>query len=225
VVFYFPERSIMAVLVFANGDITELDWIRPLLAGAEAIIAADGGSRHLWALGQAPDLVIGDLDSLPDEVQAWLEDCEVTIHGHPPEKDETDLELALVHAVANYEDEIWLFGALGGRLDQTLANMLLLAHPDLLDKPVLLVNQHERAWLVTGQTSIRGKAGDLVSLIPLGGDVQVQATTGLQWSLQNERLRFGPARGVSNVMTADLATVTVRSGLLLCIHMDHTWHR
>jgi thiamine pyrophosphokinase len=215
----------MVAMVFANGDITDLDWIRPLLAKATTIIAADGGTRHLWALNQLPDMVIGDLDSMPDEMRSWLAEKNTPLTSFPTDKDETDLELALLHAAANHDDEIWLLGALGGRLDQTLANILLLAHPNLLDRRVLLVNQYERAWLVTGQTTIEGRAGDLVSLIPLGGEVQVQQTRGLRWPLQDEILFFGPARGVSNVMTADQATVTVRRGLLLCIHTRQSWQR
>ena len=52
------------------------------------------------------------------------------IQQHPAAKDETDLELALVYAANNYPGDIYLFGVLGGRLDQTLANILLLTHPD-----------------------------------------------------------------------------------------------
>lgn len=215
----------MTVLVFANGDIDELAWVRPYLDHASAIIAANGGMRHLIALEQAPQVLIGDLDSLPSEARVWLASASVHVIPHPPAKDETDLELALVYAATHYDEEIWLFGTLGGRLDQTLANILLLAHPLLGHRRVQLVNQHERAWLVTEGSEIQGAVGDLVSLIPLGGDVVVEETTGLQWSLRHERLVFGPARGMSNVMTAERATVSVRSGRLLCIHTLGSWQR
>ena len=139
---------------------------------------------------------------------------------HPPAKDETDLELALLLAAERYDDEIWLFGALGGQLDQMLANIILLANPPLDARRIVLVTENERAWLVNGRTTIHGAAGDTVSLIPLGGDVQIEATTGLQWPLVDETLAFGPARGVSNVMTAVVAEVVLGEGdgRLLCIH-------
>jgi thiamine pyrophosphokinase len=177
------------------------------------------------ALDHAPDVVIGDLDSLPDGARSWLDGTSAQVISFPPAKDETDLELALMHVANSFDGEIWILGALGGRLDQTLANILLLAHPALKERHVRLVNRHERAWLVSAETEIRGTAGDTVSLIPLGDDVNVGATTGLRWPLQNEQLLLGPARGVSNVMTADLATVTVRSGRLLCIHTQQQWQR
>lgn len=209
----------MTVLIFANGEITDgVDWLRPYLANATAVIAADGGTRHLLALQTLPDVVIGDMDSLPEEARRWLTANHTQFITYPVAKDETDLELALLYAVAHYGDDLLIFGTLGGRLDQMLANILLLTHPQLHGRRVQLVTAREKAWLVQGETHIQGQVGDIVSLIPLGGDVQIGATTGLQWPLQNERLAFGLARGVSNVLTAVTATITIQSGTLLCIH-------
>lgn len=213
----------MSVLIFANGYIGEKGWLRPYLDDATAIIAANGGARHLLELGHLPDIVIGDMDSLAAEAQERLQRAGARFIGHPAEKDQTDLELALMYAAAHYSDTILLFGSLGGRLDQTLANILLLTHPALSGRRVQLLNRHERAWLIVTEGQISGAVGDIVSLVPLRGDVHVISTTGLHWPLRNERLAFGLARGISNVMTAELATVTIQSGYLLCIHTDQEW--
>jgi thiamine pyrophosphokinase len=215
----------MTVLIFANGDLDETIWIRPYLATATAVIAADGGSQHLWRLGLLPDLVIGDMDSLPPAVRSWLAESDVPLVSHAQEKDETDLELALLHAVTSYEEDILVFAAFGGRLDQTLANILLLAHPALAQRRIELLTPNERAWLATAETNIQGENGDTISLIPLGGAVLVRQTSGLLYALKDEVLAFGPARGVSNMMTAELATVSVESGVLLCIHTRRAWQR
>ena len=213
----------MALLIFANGVLDKVEWIRPYLSQATAVWAADGGSRHLFRLGHLPDKVIGDMDSLEPAVRDWLTNNQVPFDQHPPEKDETDLELALLLAAKRPEDDIWLFGLLGGRLDQMLANIFLLNHPALANKTVQLITPTERAWLVRQQTDtdIVGQVGDLVSLIPLDGDAQGVSTTGLQWHLQAETLHFGQARGVSNRLTAEKAAVTLEKGLLLCVH-THT---
>jgi len=215
----------MTVLLFANGDMEEIEWVRPYLAAATAVIAADGGSKHLWRLGHLPDAVIGDMDSLPQQSRQWLVDADVPLIVAPVNKDETDLELALLHAVAHYDEEILIFAAFGGRLDQTLANILLLAHPALAERRIELLTPYERAWLVTAESEIRGEIGDTVSFIPLGGEVLVRQTHGLQWTLKDEILAFGPARGVSNEMTSQVAEVSVESGTLLCLHMRQAWQR
>lgn len=215
----------MTVLIFANGDLQETGWIRPFLKQARHVVAANGGSRHLWRLNHPPDVVIGDVDSLADDIRLWLEANGTALSRHPIEKDYTDLELALLYVVERYDDDVLIFGAFGGRLDQMLANILLLVHPALADRRVELLTMHERAWLVTGSTEIHGQPGDTVSLVPLGGDVYIRSTTGLRWALHEEVLAFGPARGVSNKMVAHLATVTVGQGSLLCVHTDGAWQR
>ena len=106
-----------------------------------------------------------------------------------------------------------------------MANILLLVHPSLAGIHVELLTPHERAWLVTAETEFRGEIGDTVSLIPLGGDVCVQETRGLLWPLNNEKLTFGPARGVSNKLSAVIASVSITSGTLLCLHTSKNWLR
>ena len=207
------------VLVFANGIIEELSWAEPYLAQARHVVAADGGIRHPLALGHVPDVLIGDLDSLPEGVAEALADWNIEVIRYPPAKDETDLELALLYAAHRFpDDDLIVLGGFGGRVDHMLANILLLAHPALSGRPVYLVEERQRAWLITGETIIAGRPGDTVSLIPLGGDVRVSETTGLRWPLIDEVLAFGPARGISNEMTGESATVRLAGGRLLCVH-------
>ncbi len=211
------------VLVFANGVLADAGWLPPILARAAAVIAADGGLRHLLALGRRPDVLIGDLDSLPPGVDP--ETAAGQVIRYPRDKDETDLELALLYAVDQYPDaEVLVVGGAGGRLDHLLANVLLLAHPRLLGRPVRFVDDRQTAWLVSadappGETLIHGAPGDIVSLLPLGGPARVAATSGLRWPLRDEVLAFGPARGVSNVLIAGSATVRLDQGAVLCVHI------
>jgi thiamine pyrophosphokinase len=138
---------------------------------------------------------------------------------HSPAKDETDLELALLFAKRRFPDAgLLILGGFGGRLDHSLANILLLAHPHLLNHPVRFIHEQELAWLVTAETMIDGRPGDTVSLIPVGGPAHIARTTGLRWPLRDETLVFGLARGVSNEMTAERAMVRVEHGMLLCVH-------
>ena len=210
------------ILLFANGVLDDTGWVGPYLARAAAVIAADGGLRHLLPLGHRPDALIGDLDSLPAGVVA--EEAAGRVIRHPRDKDETDLELALLYAVAQYPGhEVLILGGFGGRLDHMLANILVLAHPRLLGQPIRFVDDRESAWLLAadppGETTVHGAPGDIVSLLPLGGPAHVLATTGLRWPLHNETLLFGPARGVSNEMTAAVATVRLGAGVVVCVHV------
>ncbi|RLC97753.1 MAG: thiamine diphosphokinase, partial [Chloroflexi bacterium] len=181
------------------------------------IIAADGGTRHALAAGVIPHVVIGDLDSLSPADLAQVEAACARVIRFSPRKDETDLELALLHAARAGVSEIVVLAALGGRLDQTIANVLLLSLPELDGLDVRIVEERQKVFLIHSAATITGRPGDTVSLIPLGGDAVGVTADGLEWPLCEETLRFGPARGVSNVLTAEQARVRVRRGMLLCV--------
>jgi thiamine pyrophosphokinase len=208
-------------LIFANGDINDGAMVRRAFKSAQMpqIIAADGGARAALYFDYLPHIVIGDLDSLsPAEVNA-LEAQGVHIQRYPAEKDETDLELALKYAATQGMTWLRIVGGIGDRLDQTLANMYLLALPELEGLDVAFVAGKQEIFLLRpGAHLLQGSAGDTLSLIPLGGAVHGITTERLLYPLRDETLAFGPARGVSNVMQAETAGLRLREGVLLVIH-------
>ena len=165
-----------------------------------------------------PHLLVGDLDSISPEALAYCEAQGTRIVRHPPEKDETDAELALLEACRLGATHIILLGALGGRVDHALANIQLLAMPESSACQARIFDGASYLWLAQRLTEIRGEPGDVVSLIPWGGDVEGIVTEGLYYPLRDEPLRVGPARGVSNVLTDPIARVTMRAGRLLVVH-------
>jgi thiamine pyrophosphokinase len=164
-----------------------------------------------------PDVIVGDLDSLPPDQRRHLETSGCRIISFPARKDETDLELALHYAAAEGATEIVVLAALGGRLDQTVANVMLLTMPELRGIDVRIMEEAQEAFLIDDKATIEGEVGDTLSLIPLGGDAVGVTTEGLEWPLEEDTLHFGPARGVSNVLAANRAQVCLEDGLLLCI--------
>src|SRR5690606_4005782 len=106
---FVPERRGMQhAIVLANGEIQDADELRERLAGVSSgalVLAANGGSRHVQALGLTPDLVIGDLDSISPALREQFEAQGVAMRQAPVRKDETDLELALLHAAAQGRSE------------------------------------------------------------------------------------------------------------------------
>jgi len=205
----------LRAVIFANGGFSHPD---PLLPG-DFVIAADGGARYCLELGITPHLVVGDFDSLdPASLQA-LEQAGVELARYPERKDFTDLELALKHARQRGADEILILAALGGRWDQTLANLLLPASQALCCARITLVDGAQEIHLLRGgeQLELQGNPGDTVSLIPLKGDAVGVATGGLEYPLAGETLFFGSTRGVSNVLLAEPAWVSLQGGLLLCV--------
>jgi len=206
-------------LIFINGDLPDLDAARRILHPDDFIIAADGGTRHLFALGLHPSVVIGDLDSLDPADHRTLQENQTEIIQYPKDKDETDLELALNSALDLGYRSIRLVAALGGRLDQTLGNLSLLANPSLAELDVRIDDGVVEAFFIRRQAQINGRTGEIVSLLPWGGDVTGIHTEGLRWPLQDEILVAHKTRGISNEILSEEATISIKSGLLLCTHV------
>ncbi|MBN2388351.1 MAG: thiamine diphosphokinase [Anaerolineales bacterium] len=208
------------ILIFANGTLSDPAPVRRLLRTGDLLLAADGGMGHAQALGLVPQAIIGDLDSLTPGQRRWAEANGIHLQVHPEDKNESDLELAFRAALEQGPEEIIVVAALGGRLDQTLANLALLNDPALAGLDVRLDDGVEQAFFIEagGRREVRGAAGDLVSLLPWGGPAAGVRTVGLRWPLQDEILLAYRTRGLSNELLGGTATVEIRSGLLLVIH-------
>jgi thiamine pyrophosphokinase len=207
--------------VLANGELDNGPAVRAVqtLPAPRLIVVADGGLRHALTLNLVPNIIVGDMDSAPADSLRNAENQGARLVRHPTSKDETDLELALILAVQEGCEVIRIVGALGGRFDHAISNIMLLTLPELRQRDVKIVSNNQTMWLAyPGETTVQGSPGDLLSLVPLAGDVTGIFTVDLQYPLHRETLRFGPARGVSNVFLTNQAQVSFESGLLLIIH-------
>jgi thiamine pyrophosphokinase len=212
-----PRRFV----VFANGELSDLDAAHRLAGAADSLICADGGYAHAQRLGLRPDAVIGDLDSLDVEMQEALDEEGVAFLVHPRHKDETDLELALGYAVEQGAEEIVILGALGGRLDQMVANLLLLANPAWKDVPIRVVEGRQEAFIIRGgeTVTLTEATGNTISLIPLMGDAEGVTLEGMEYPLVESTIRFGSTLGVSNVLVNPPGRIRLRSGLLFVVRI------
>jgi len=210
--------TVKRILIFANGELPNLEKARTLIRADDFILCADGGARHALALGLTPDLVIGDMDSVTTNEFQQLKKSGVAIELFPRDKNETDLELALQYALEKNSEAILIIAALGGRLDQTLGNLSLLSNIQLSTLNLKLDDGLEEVSFCRARSEVRGRSGDLVSLIAWHEKVEGVQTQNLKWPLQNETLYPEKTRGISNEMTGNSASISISSGLLLVIH-------
>ena len=208
----------MRVVVVASGELEPEDgrW----LDRADLLIAADGGAASLDRLGRRPDVLVGDLDSADAALVERLMDAGTRVERHDHDKEASDTELALEAAIAAGATEVLLLGALGGeRVDHELANLLLLADPALAGRDVRLIRGPiaVRALRTGTSVALGGGPGDLVTLLPVGGDAAGVTTRGLRWALDGATLRLGRSRGLSNEIVSQPASVSLEQGTLLVV--------
>jgi thiamine pyrophosphokinase len=205
-----------AVVILAGGAAPPA-WLAGELPSRLFVIAADSGLDHARRLGLEVNLIVGDLDSVGADVLASYPD--VRIERHSPDKDQTDLELAIDAASEIDAGQIIVVGGSGGRIDHLLANAALITSDRFAGLEISWLTAEARSHVVRSAMTIHGSTGDLVSLIPYGGSAAGVTTTGLRWPLQSEVLPSGTTRGISNAMTGPVARVSLTEGVLLVTHI------
>ncbi|MBR5670351.1 MAG: thiamine diphosphokinase [Bacteroidales bacterium] len=113
----------MTTVILANGEFPSSERTAALLRQADRIICCDGAAERLLAAGIVPDLIVGDMDSLPLPLQERFAGI------IRPDKDQetNDLTKAFKAAVDPLPEAIHILGATGKREDHTMANVSLLA--------------------------------------------------------------------------------------------------
>jgi thiamine pyrophosphokinase len=209
-------------IIITNGPLPDPASARRYIGPDDRLICADGGAHHAQAMGLLPHVVVGDLDSLEPDLQVELETAGVRFEKHPVDKDQTDLELALQLAIAEGATEVDVLAVLGGRLDQSLANLMLLARPEWASIRVRAIAGEEIGWPVRGGQieTIEGTGGDTLSLVPLSPTVTGVTLEGVKWPLHDVTLHFGSTLTMSNVLTKPSAYLQIKEGLLFVIHQS-----
>ncbi len=176
------------------------------------VICADAGYLKAIECGITPDLVVGDFDSLGRIPE--LENIDV----HPAEKDETDTFLALTCGMERGYGNFMIFGALGGRLDHTFANLQLLKY--LCEKNVscTLVSERETVTAIKNSSFSfpEGERGT-VSVFSLSDESKGVFERGFKYTLENAVLTSSFPLGVSNELTGEGGEISVSDGVLMII--------
>lgn len=212
------DREPARAVLFVNGRMTQYDRFADWVAGPGYRVGVNGGTQHCLRMGLMPDVVIGDLDSLPVPARQALQTAQVPLVEFPQAKDKTDLELALEHVMARDLHHIILLGMWGGRLDQSVANLLLLARYADMARMVLVTERETARVLCDGEDyRIQDCAGAVLSILPLTPQVEGVTLAGMEYPLANALLAFGTSLGLSNRVRAQEARVSLRRGRLLVV--------
>lgn len=204
------------VLIFAGGD-SPSERLAEELPDADLIIAADSGYDLAVSAGFAVDVLVGDMDSIQSDVIPG----HVIVERHSPDKDATDLDLALARVMEEKPQRVVVVGGSGGRVDHELAAAALLCSERWADVDEIdWVTDRGWSHVVRGRQIIHGDLGRVISLIPMGGVATGVNTTGLRWNLEDATLYPGTTWGVSNEFAGPVADIRVGAGCLLAVVPD-----
>ncbi|MBQ9119111.1 MAG: thiamine diphosphokinase [Lachnospiraceae bacterium] len=217
----------MSTLI-VSGGLVDAAWAREYLGERSFThtIAVDGGLLAVQALGREPDYIVGDFDTLaPEALECYETRSEVQIRRFNPEKDETDTQIAIElamefeQAAAPEMREIVLLGAIGSRMDHTLANLCLLEKCMQAGIPAYAVNAnnrisvHRQGFVLQRSCSF----GPFLSFVALSQEVTGLTLTGLKYPLDGHVLRQDSSLCISNEFAGEEAEVAFESGILMMI--------
>jgi thiamine pyrophosphokinase len=201
-------------LILANGAPPGADFLKHSIARSALFVCADGGANIALLHGVMPHAIVGDLDSVSPATLTSLGAIEV-IHDKDTERTDTEKAIEWVLAHGPFE-EIVILGAMAGRLDHVIGHLSLLRR-FLGRTPIVLEDEHARAWLASGQVSIMDPPGTVVSFYAVGEPATGVTTSGLRYALRDRRLALGSQDSVSNVVDVVPASITIGQGALLVI--------
>ena len=195
----------MRAIVLLNGE----PYRGAIEDGGALVLCCDGA--YDWAKGRVRiDVNLGDYDSLsyvPDPPPAQV---------YPSEKNYTDGELALQRAMAAGADVIEFYGGGGGREDHFLGNLHLLYAACRRGVRAVMVTNYARIFAAEGSVELCGLRGKTVSIVPFGGPAHILESGGLYYPLPDTFV-YGSTRGISNVITAERASVSTGGVVLVFV--------
>jgi len=202
-------------IIFCNNNYDDFAPDYPLDG---VIIAADGGAEYLKSQNITPDILIGDFDSLSEEILHFFHG-KTKVLRYPEKKNKTDSELAMDFCAKEGYGEIVLINAVNGQLEHSLANIFIAEKYVQKGIKINFINRNSEIFVLHGKEKLTLKThkGQNVSLIPLSDDVDVDIIQGFQYPLIKETLYRVTTRGVSNVAKKQEVSVSISAGTLLLI--------
>lgn len=205
------------IAIIGNGFINNITYHKKLLLNVDLLICADGGANNAKKMNVIPDYIIGDLDSTTHEILEFFKKYKTKII-EDNDQNKTDMELAIKLAESFEPKDIIILGAIGNRIDHTIANILCL---NKIKSKIntKIIDDKNIIELAYNSLDIYGEKDDIISIIPLT-DINELSYDGLKWNISNKNIEFGWF-GISNRLSKRKANIKLKKGKFLIIRVRH----
>ncbi|MEG1255240.1 thiamine diphosphokinase [Clostridium sp.] len=208
----------MRAIIVGGGDSPSKELVEKYMKDAFIIIAADGGANILYEYGIFPTYLLGDFDSIDEEIYEKLSNNTET-KRFPREKDFTDSSIAFNKAVELGANEVVFLGCTGKRIDHFIANLCILYEGLKKSIPCYIVDDINEIFLIDKPTTITGKVGEVFSLFSYGEDTMNLTIKGAKYLVENYKLCQVDNLTVSNEFQNEIVEIKFTKGCLLIIRI------
>lgn len=211
----------MIINILAGGPNDLLPDLRSFSNTADIWVGVDRGVLTLIQSGIQPEMAFGDFDSVSKEEFHIIEENVKELNRFKPEKDETDMELALNWALGQKPEKVHLYGATGGRLDHLFANIQLLIKPALAEDfvPVEIIDKSNKIYIKTpGKYSIKQHSNfKYISFVPVTMEIKGLTLRNFKYPLTDRTVPAGSTLCISNELIDDCGTFSFTEGILMVV--------
>ncbi|MBS4189180.1 thiamine diphosphokinase [Bacillus sp. FJAT-49705] len=187
-------------------------------------VGVDKGVLTLLSHKIQPAVAFGDFDSVTEDELEIIKENIKELKKFIPEKDETDMELALNWSLKQEVDLIRIFGATGGRLDHFFANIHLLIKPILARKMIQIevIDQKNIVYLKgPGKFSImKNPQLKYISFIPITMEVENLTLLGFKYPLNDRNIPLGSTLCISNELINDYGNFSFSKGIIMVVRSN-----
>ena len=196
--------------IVGAGECKKLDFTKK---DGDIVIAADGGYKYLQRAGIKPDIVIGDFDSLGKAPEGEK------IIRLKPEKDVTDTYAAVSEGIKCGYSRFNIYGASGGRIEHTLANIQLIASLAEKNMQASIFDGSTVITAVTAKTLRFDSAyNGYISIFAHSDKCTGVCLRGLKYPLENAELSNLFPLGVSNEFLGGESEIVIGNGPAIIVY-------
>ncbi|AAK79697.1 thiamine pyrophosphokinase [Clostridium acetobutylicum] len=205
----------MKVVVISGGKMPSEALLRSEIENCDYIICADSGANCLHKYEIRPDMLLGDFDSIDEEVFNYFKEFHINTIKFPREKDFTDTELAFREALKLSADEICFLGCTGTRLDHIFGNLGLLYRCLKSGIRAYIKDDNNTLFMIDKTISITGKKGEIFSIQGFREEIKELSIENAKYPLKDYNLSFGDSRTVSNEFLDEPVTISFKNGTII----------
>ncbi|GLI86084.1 thiamine pyrophosphokinase [Rossellomorea marisflavi] len=212
----------MKISILAGGPTSYLPPLVDVPMDGHIWVGVDRGVFTLLEKGMEPHVAFGDFDSVSPREWQLISSRVEEVNRYRPEKDETDLELALNWAAEQDPEDITIYGATGGRLDHFMGNVQLLLKDDLKGISVRLVDSLNEMYIKRpGEHGVETNPRyTYISFVPISPIVQGLTLSGFKYPLTNRNIYWGSTLCISNELIQSHGTFSFSDGIIMVIRSN-----
>ena len=208
----------MNAVVISNGNKPSIDLTKKIVGNSDIVYCCDGAANWAKENDIRIDILLGDMDSIFSDTLDYYNSSPIEVIILNKEKDMTDTQYAADLAVENGADSITIIGAVGSRIDHSLANMHVLVRLFKKGIHAKIIDDNNTIYVLgKGENIIQGEIGECVSILPVGRSVTISKTFGLYYPIKDKTLFVEEPIGVSNVFTENKAILDIKEGEVFII--------